>query len=234
MTRLTALPSISARRRSRRISRELSTGEVVASAGIMNPQIRFGEDLMSRVSYVMMNPGGDKEMTASVREAINDLAEQVRREAQIDVERYPGCRLRRQSGHASSVARHRSDRARRRALRAGDRFRRSRGRHASSISSSIPARMSMCCPASPGMSVPTPRASCCRRARICPTTICSSSMSAPMRRSCSAIAAPAARLLLADRPRFRGRADLLRPARGARRHRARAHRSATRWSRATG
>ena len=29
----------------------------------MNPQIRFGEDLMSRVSYVMMNPGGDKELT---------------------------------------------------------------------------------------------------------------------------------------------------------------------------
>ena len=26
----------------------------------MNPQIRFGEDLMSRVSYVMMNPGGER------------------------------------------------------------------------------------------------------------------------------------------------------------------------------
>ena len=38
---------------------DLSTGEVLASAGRMNPQIRFGEDLMSRVSYVMMNPGGD-------------------------------------------------------------------------------------------------------------------------------------------------------------------------------
>jgi uncharacterized 2Fe-2S/4Fe-4S cluster protein (DUF4445 family) len=62
---------------------DLSTGEVAASAGIMNPQIRFGEDLMSRVSYVMMNPGGDREMTAAVREAINTLAEQVCREAQI-------------------------------------------------------------------------------------------------------------------------------------------------------
>ena len=37
--------------------------------------------------------------------------------------------------------------------------------------------------------------------------------------------APAARLLLADRPRLRGRADLLRPARRARRHRAHPHRS---------
>lgn len=63
----------------------LSSGEVVASAGVMNPQIRFGEDLMSRVSYVMMNPGGDKEMTAAVREAINALARQVADEAGIEL-----------------------------------------------------------------------------------------------------------------------------------------------------
>ena len=36
---------------------DLATGEVVASAGMMNPQIRFGEDLMSRVSYVDDEPG---------------------------------------------------------------------------------------------------------------------------------------------------------------------------------
>ena len=36
----------------------LDTGEAVASDGIMNPQIRFGEDLMSRVSHAMMTPGG--------------------------------------------------------------------------------------------------------------------------------------------------------------------------------
>ena len=42
-------------------------------AGVMNPQIRFGEDLMSRVSYAMMNPGGAGEMTAAVREALNGL-----------------------------------------------------------------------------------------------------------------------------------------------------------------
>ncbi|HYM98267.1 MAG TPA: ASKHA domain-containing protein [Aestuariivirgaceae bacterium] len=63
---------------------DLASGEVVASSGIMNPQIRFGEDLMSRVSYVMMNPGGDKEMTVAVREAINSLAQQVASEAQIE------------------------------------------------------------------------------------------------------------------------------------------------------
>lgn len=52
---------------------DLSTGEVLASAGRMNPQIRFGEDLMSRVSYVMMNPGGERQLTASVRGALDQL-----------------------------------------------------------------------------------------------------------------------------------------------------------------
>jgi uncharacterized 2Fe-2S/4Fe-4S cluster protein (DUF4445 family) len=52
---------------------DLTSGDVLASAGIMNPQIRFGEDLMSRVSYVMMNPGGERELTAAVRAAMNDL-----------------------------------------------------------------------------------------------------------------------------------------------------------------
>jgi uncharacterized 2Fe-2S/4Fe-4S cluster protein (DUF4445 family) len=36
----------------------LLSGRTLASAGAPNPQIRFGEDLMSRVSYVMMNPEG--------------------------------------------------------------------------------------------------------------------------------------------------------------------------------
>jgi len=39
---------------------------------------------MSRVSYVMMNPGGDKEMTAAVREAVNALFAEVATQAGID------------------------------------------------------------------------------------------------------------------------------------------------------
>jgi uncharacterized 2Fe-2S/4Fe-4S cluster protein (DUF4445 family) len=64
---------------------DLESGEVVASGGAMNPQIRFGEDLMSRVSYAMMNPGGAQQMTAAVREELNALAEEVAREAKIEV-----------------------------------------------------------------------------------------------------------------------------------------------------
>ncbi|SPH17649.1 hypothetical protein DEA8626_01173 [Defluviimonas aquaemixtae] len=63
---------------------DLRNGKVLASSGLMNPQIRFGEDLMSRVSYAMMNPGGDREMTNAVRQAVNGLAEAIAREAEID------------------------------------------------------------------------------------------------------------------------------------------------------
>jgi len=63
----------------------LSNGEVVASAGLMNPQIRFGEDLMSRVSYSMMNPGGAEQMTEAVRSALGDLAAEVARQAGIEL-----------------------------------------------------------------------------------------------------------------------------------------------------
>ena len=63
---------------------DLQDGTVLASAGVMNPQIRFGEDLMSRVSYAMMNPGGDKEMTSAVRTAINGLIQSISTEARVD------------------------------------------------------------------------------------------------------------------------------------------------------
>lgn len=63
---------------------DLSDGRVLASSGLMNPQIRFGEDLMSRVSYAMMNPGGDVEMTRVVREAIDTLARAIAEEAGVD------------------------------------------------------------------------------------------------------------------------------------------------------
>ncbi len=60
---------------------DLTSGEVLASAGLMNPQIRFGEDLMSRVSYIMMNDGGEAVLITSVRKAINELVLEVVGEA---------------------------------------------------------------------------------------------------------------------------------------------------------
>ncbi|MFK7870300.1 MAG: ASKHA domain-containing protein [Roseobacter sp.] len=63
---------------------DLQTGEVLASSGVMNPQIRFGEDLMSRVSYSMMNASGAKEMTDAVREGMCGLFTQIADDAEID------------------------------------------------------------------------------------------------------------------------------------------------------
>ncbi len=63
---------------------EMASGEVVASAGVMNPQIRFGEDLMSRVSYIMMNPGGEVDLTRAVREALDGLTRDVCADAGVD------------------------------------------------------------------------------------------------------------------------------------------------------
>ena len=64
----------------------LSSGEVVATGGIMNPQIRFGEDLMSRVSYVMMHPEGAAELTETVRQGINELIHDVSRQGNIEAD----------------------------------------------------------------------------------------------------------------------------------------------------
>jgi uncharacterized 2Fe-2S/4Fe-4S cluster protein (DUF4445 family) len=52
---------------------DLRNGDVLTSSGVMNPQIRYGEDLMSRVSYSMMNENGADEMTIAVREGLNEL-----------------------------------------------------------------------------------------------------------------------------------------------------------------
>ncbi len=63
---------------------DLTSGAVLASAGRMNPQIGFGEDLMSRVSYVMMNPGGDAQLTAVVRQALDGLIGELAQDAGVE------------------------------------------------------------------------------------------------------------------------------------------------------
>ncbi|MEJ2020065.1 MAG: drug:proton antiporter, partial [Maritimibacter sp.] len=62
---------------------DLATGEVVASNGLMNPQIRYGEDVMSRVSHAMMNPNGADELTNAVRDGLNGLIDALLEEADV-------------------------------------------------------------------------------------------------------------------------------------------------------
>ena len=49
----------------------LLTGEILATHGEMNPQIRYGEDVMSRVSYAMLNDDGARQLTQEVRNALD-------------------------------------------------------------------------------------------------------------------------------------------------------------------
>ncbi|MGB3184955.1 MAG: ASKHA domain-containing protein [Ornithinimicrobium sp.] len=63
---------------------DLFTGEILASSGRMNPQIAYGEDLMSRVSYVMMNPGGEHQLTDVVREALAAVSAELCQRAGIE------------------------------------------------------------------------------------------------------------------------------------------------------
>lgn len=65
---------------------DLMSGAVLASSGVMNPQIRFGEDLMSRVSYIMMNPGGDQAQTDAVQAALAELTETLISDAAINAD----------------------------------------------------------------------------------------------------------------------------------------------------
>jgi uncharacterized 2Fe-2S/4Fe-4S cluster protein (DUF4445 family) len=63
---------------------DLADGAVLASDGVMNPQIRFGEDLMSRVSYAMLHEGGAVEMTRVVRDALATLITGLAERAEVD------------------------------------------------------------------------------------------------------------------------------------------------------
>ena len=63
---------------------DLMSGQVISTAGALNPQIRFGEDLMSRVSYIQMNPDSRPALTGAVRDAIRELIGTVAGDAEID------------------------------------------------------------------------------------------------------------------------------------------------------
>ncbi len=62
---------------------DMQSGEVLSVAGAMNPQIRFGEDLMSRVSYVMAQPESVAEMANVLRDCINVLIAETCKDAAV-------------------------------------------------------------------------------------------------------------------------------------------------------
>ena len=134
---------------------DLADGSILASNGVMNPQIRFGEDLMSRVSYAMMHAEGAGEMTAAVRKALDGLIATLAMRAGIKRADILELAIVGQPDHASPRARHRPDAARRCAVRPGHGPGRQDDHRASSGCGPTPAPASTCCPASPATSGPT-------------------------------------------------------------------------------
>ncbi|MGD8564059.1 MAG: ASKHA domain-containing protein, partial [Desulfarculaceae bacterium] len=55
----------------------LATMEVVDTVSMMNPQCKYGEDVMARITYHMQNPGGLKRMSDDLIEGLNSLVKQA-------------------------------------------------------------------------------------------------------------------------------------------------------------
>jgi uncharacterized 2Fe-2S/4Fe-4S cluster protein (DUF4445 family) len=57
---------------------DLNTGKVVNTESIMNPQVPYGEDVMSRITYAMSNPGvGLDTMQKAIIQGLNEIIELV-------------------------------------------------------------------------------------------------------------------------------------------------------------
>ncbi|MFW2365979.1 MAG: ASKHA domain-containing protein [Desulforhopalus sp.] len=56
---------------------DLETGKVVDTVSTMNPQVKYGEDVVSRISYHMGNPDGLARMSSDVINAINGLIDEA-------------------------------------------------------------------------------------------------------------------------------------------------------------
>jgi uncharacterized 2Fe-2S/4Fe-4S cluster protein (DUF4445 family) len=56
---------------------DLVKGETIASAGAMNPQIAYGEDVMARIGHAVRNPGGSNQLRLVVIEVLDKMAREL-------------------------------------------------------------------------------------------------------------------------------------------------------------
>jgi uncharacterized 2Fe-2S/4Fe-4S cluster protein (DUF4445 family) len=63
---------------------DLNTGKVVNTESMMNPQVPYGEDVMSRITYAMSNPGGLETMQKAIIQGLNEIIERVVTEIRKD------------------------------------------------------------------------------------------------------------------------------------------------------
>ena len=56
---------------------DLISGDVVDTLSMMNPQVKYGEDVVSRISFHMENPDGLKRMSTDLVDGLNSLIDQA-------------------------------------------------------------------------------------------------------------------------------------------------------------
>ena len=62
---------------------DLETGETLAKTGMMNPQISYGEDVVSRIAYTDSHPGGREELRQLLVETLNTMLDELCADASV-------------------------------------------------------------------------------------------------------------------------------------------------------
>jgi uncharacterized 2Fe-2S/4Fe-4S cluster protein (DUF4445 family) len=60
---------------------DLRTGAVLATEAMMNPQVPYGEDILSRITYIQTHPDGLAKLNGAIVEGLNKLATRAARRA---------------------------------------------------------------------------------------------------------------------------------------------------------
>ena len=63
---------------------DLVSGETVVKSGAMNPQIAYGEDIISRIRYINDHPDGLKTLQARLIETLNNLIDGIEQGSQSE------------------------------------------------------------------------------------------------------------------------------------------------------
>jgi uncharacterized 2Fe-2S/4Fe-4S cluster protein (DUF4445 family) len=63
---------------------DLNTGKVINTESLMNPQVPYGEDVMSRITYAMSNPTGLETMQKAIREGLNRIIDRATEDLKQD------------------------------------------------------------------------------------------------------------------------------------------------------
>lgn len=63
---------------------DLNTGKVVSTESMMNPQVSYGEDVMSRITYAMMNDDGLDRMNKAIIDGLNEILERASADLRVN------------------------------------------------------------------------------------------------------------------------------------------------------